>query len=342
MSFDQGGGSPVIIDGSTGEGGGQMLRTALAFSAITGKPTIISRIRANRPKPGLAPQHLTGLDLLTRICGAEVDGADPGSNRIVFEPGQILHGDHNIDVGTAGSITLVLQTVLPALASVEGKSEITLTGGTDVKWSPPVDYYNQVLFPLLARMGLECRLELETRGYYPKGGGRAVCTVESKGRLLPLELGPFGEMKGLQGIINLTGLPGEIGERIGSVVLDHFPEAIIMMDQRGQGPSQGVGIVLAAVDGQTIMGADSLGERGWPAEKVAKGVVNSLLANMNARASVDLFTSDQLLPYLALGGGKYISRELTGHAETNVKIINMFVEKKLAIQGDGPTTFSRT
>ena len=328
-----------MIDGSKGEGGGQMFRTSLAFSAITGKPVTIQNIRANRPKPGLARQHLTGLNLISKICQAEVKGAELGSTCVEFLPNEIKHGQYSIDVGTAGSITLVLQTILPALASVKGQSEIELIGGTDVKWSPPADYYTLVLFPLLEKIGLECNLDIQQRGYFPRGGGKVTASIKSTGKLQLLKLEPLSEPN-ITGIVNITGLPGKIAEQIGAVVLDYFPEAVIHIQHKENGPSQGVGIVLTAADGHTILGASSLGERGKPAEKVGKEAAKNLLAEIEGHGSVDVYASDQLLPYLASAGGKYSARELTGHAKTNIDIIEKFLGKTFEIEEGRVVRFS--
>ncbi len=310
-----------------------MLRTSLAFSAITGKSVTIQNIRANRPKPGLARQHLAGLNLISQVCQAEVKGAEIGSTEVIFQPGQIKHGKYFIDVGTAGSITLVLQTILPALATVSGQSEIELIGGTDVKWSPPYDYYTLVLFPLLKKMGLDCSMEIEHRGYYPRGGGKVTASIKSTGKLKPIKLEPLNKPN-ITGIVNITDLPTKIAERVGSVVLDDFPDAIIHIQHKENGPGQGVGIVLMASDGQTFLGASSLGEKGKPAEKVGKEAAKNLLAEIDGHGSVDVYASDQLLPYIALAGGNISARKLTEHARTNVGIINRFMENKLDIIED--------
>ena len=308
-----------------------MFRTSLGFSAITGKQLTIKNIRANRPKPGLARQHLTGLELIGKICQAEVRGGELGSTEVHFRPGQIGHGQYSIDVGTAGSVTLVLQTILPALASVKGESEIQLTGGTDVKWSPPVDYYQLVLFPLLEKMGLKCSLDIQQRGYFPRGGGKVTARIVSSGNLKPLSLELFSEARIITGIVNITGLPTKIAEQIGAVVLDDFPEAVIHIQNRDKGPSQGVGVVLSTTDGQTILGASSLGEKGKPAEKVGKEAARNLLAEIDGQGTVDVYASDQLLPYLAMASGSFSAREFTSHARTNIDTIEKFLGKTFEI-----------
>ena len=309
-----------------------MLRTSIGFSAITGKSLTIKNIRANRPKPGLARQHLTGLSLMGQICGAEVKGAEIGSTLVEFQPGQIRHGKYSIDIGTAGSVTLVLQTVLPALATVKGESEIHLTGGTDVKWSPPVDYYSLVLFPLLEILGLKCTLDIKQRGYFPRGGGKITARIVSSGKLKSLNLEASSEFKKIIGIVNITDLPENIAERVGAEVLDDLPDAEIHIRHKEKGPSPGVGIVLSTSDGHTFMGASSLGEKGKPAEKVGKEAANRLLAEMSGKGSVDAYASDQLLPYLALAGGNYSARELTSHARTNIDTIEKFLGKTFEIE----------
>jgi RNA 3'-phosphate cyclase len=334
-----------IIDGSSGEGGGQILRTSLAMSAVTGKQVTIERIRANRPKPGLAAQHLAGMELLGEMCGAEIIGGRPGSTKVEFIPGKMSHGEYTKDVGTAGSVTLVLQTILPALASVNGMSRITLIGGTDVKWSPPLDYYTLVLFPLLRKFDLECSLTIESRGYYPRGGGKVVAEIASKGCLVPLTLNPLSEPSKINGIVNVTGLPEGIAERVKASAVASLPAGLreladIRVDARESGPSQGVGIVLAATDGKTIMGASSLGEKGKPAEKVGQGAAEALVAELNGGA-IDLHASDQMLPYLAMAGGSYTARKITEHARTNMATISHFLGDAIRVEEGRTVTFSK-
>ncbi len=334
----------VVIDGSQGEGGGQVLRTALAFSVISGRSVSINGIRQNRPKPGLAAQHLSGLKLISDICGAELSGNSIGSGTVEFKPGPIEHGNYELDVGTAGSITLVLQTVLPVLASVKGASRIILTGGTDVNWSPPLDYYTLVLFPLLAKSGFECIIETESRGYYPKGGGKVVASIRSEGRMRSIALERFSGINGIDGIVNITALPMSIAERVRESALAALPPdmremANITIEHRENGTSQGVGIILAATDGQTIVGASSLGEKGKSAEKVGREAASSLISEMNVGGAVDSYASDQLLPYLAISGGHFTSGGLTGHARTNIATIEKFKEGAINVDEASPTRF---
>jgi len=161
----------IEIDGSFGEGGGQILRTAVALSCVTGKAVRIKKIRANRPKPGLAAQHLKGIEAAKIISGAEVEGLRLGSTEVIFRPGIVRGGEYRIDIGTAGSVTLIFQTILLPLLFAERESRVTVTGGTDVAWAPPVDYFKNVTLKALREMNAECQLQVLRRGYYPKGGG---------------------------------------------------------------------------------------------------------------------------------------------------------------------------
>lgn len=333
----------VVIDGSEGEGGGQMLRTGLAFSAVTGMPLTINNIRANRPKPGLANQHLAGLKAIAKVSGAGVDGAEIGCTTVRFSPEKIRHGDYEFAVGTAGSVTLVLQTLLPALASVEGESKIIVSGGTDVKWSPPLDYYRLVLFPMLENLGLDCSLVVKKRGYFPRGGGRVIFHIKSSGGVADFDAGSSEEISQIRGMINITGLPKHIAERIENAIKNCLPErysgnANLEIEHRENGPSQGVGVVLAAARGAgsgTVIGASSLGERGKPAEKVGKEAVNYLMNEIESGAGVDAHAADQLLPFMALAplGGRLTARTLSDHAMTNISVIEKFLGKIFEVDG---------
>src|SRR5881396_3860558 len=187
------------IDGSFGEGGGQILRSCLALSAVMGKEVRIFNIRAGRAEPGLKAQHLTGARALAQICGASSKGLKIGSTELIFNPGRVKAGSFHFDVGTAGSITLVLQTLMPLLPFALGKVEVAITGGTDVKWSPPIDYLRLVTLPLLARMGMQASILVVKRGHYPKGGG-----------IVRLKASPTSVLKNIVGIDggNLLAITG--------------------------------------------------------------------------------------------------------------------------------------
>jgi RNA 3'-terminal phosphate cyclase (ATP) len=205
--------NPIHLDGSIGEGGGQILRTALALSMCTDQPFSIHNIRAGREKPGLLRQHLTALNAATAICGATVDGAAIGSRTLAFSPGKIKPGEYTFSVGSAGSTTLVLQTVLPALLTAEGKSSVTLEGGTHNPHAPPIDFLDRAFLPLINRMGPTVNVTLERAGFYPAGGGRVVVTVEPASKLSPLHLPERGDIKRRTAKAVVAALPGEIAKR---------------------------------------------------------------------------------------------------------------------------------
>jgi RNA 3'-phosphate cyclase len=330
----------VVINGSQGEGGGQILRTSLSMSAITGKPVIIESIRANRPKPGLASQHLTGLEAIRKICDATVIGNRLDSTRVAFSPGRVKHGEYLFDVGTAGSVTLVMQTILPALSSIEGRSKLTIAGGTDVKWSPPIDYYGLVHFRQLARFGIECSMKVNRRGYYPRGGGEVDVEMRvSKNDRPEVRFENFSEPEEIKGIVNITGLNRSIADRVRQAALASLPRGLseitsIEIQHADKGSSQGVGLVLAATDGNVILGGDALGDRGKPAEAVGSEAAGALVGEMKGRAGVDLRASDQLLTYLCMAkpGSLYTARDLTDHARTNAWTIGHFLRDSIHVE----------
>ncbi len=331
----------IQIDGSHGEGGGQILRTAISLSSLTKKPVRIFNIRANRPNPGLNYQHVIAIQSVAELCSAEVKGLSKGSKDVEFHPQEIKGGKFHFDILTAGSTTLVLQAcVLPSLFSSE-KTELTITGGTDVKWSPPIDYFRFVFAPILHKMGAEMNVIIRRRGHYPKGGGEVVCSVKPVQKLLSLVLENRGELKTVKGIAHVSNLPNKIANRMKHAALlklvdfsdvhiseEHYPQ--------GQDPSfgAGAGIVLWANYENTVIGANGLGEKGVPAEKVAQNAVEGLLKEMNSKTTLDIHAADQFLPYIALADGEsvFLTRELTNHAKTNIWLIEQFLDVKFEVE----------
>jgi RNA 3'-phosphate cyclase len=319
----------IEIDGSEGEGGGQMLRSALALSALTGNAFTMGNIRAKRSNPGLAAQHLTAVRGVAGLCAAEVEGAQPGSMRLIFQPGPLEGGKHRLDVGTAGSISLVLQACLLASLRAERETVLEVTGGTNVRWSPPIDYYELVLLPLLRRLGVVADLEVQQRGFYPEGGGKVRMTIAPSRALRPLRLIERGGFEGVEGIVFTQNLPEHVGQRMANAVRkDLIDESPRLRMDRASGPSAGAGVALRAVFADTMLGADGLGERGLPAERVAAAAVQGLKAEMRSAATVDVHAADQILPYLAIASGqsRFIAREMTGHMSTQIELIRRFVE----------------
>ncbi|MFX1484500.1 MAG: RNA 3'-terminal phosphate cyclase, partial [Promethearchaeota archaeon] len=243
----------IEIDGSYGEGGGQILRTAVSLSALTMKPIRITKIRAGRPKPGLKKQHIAGIELTGRLVRAEIRGLEIGSTVVEFVPHQRQSGTFDYDVGTAGSISLVLQAVLPPAVLSSEPITLNLRGGTDVKWSPPVDYLVNIFAHAISQMGPTVEITQKRRGHYPKGGGMVSCRVVPVAEIDPLHLVSFEDLKGVGGISHCVRLPGHIAERQASSAeevirgrLGIEPEIHRETYQKGDDPhlGPGSGIVL--------------------------------------------------------------------------------------------------
>jgi RNA 3'-phosphate cyclase len=325
----------IEIDGSHGEGGGQILRTAVSLSAVTGDPVKISNIRAGRPNPGLSPQHMTSIEAVAEICGGEVDGVYAGSKEVVFKPGQLIGGDYEFDVGTAGSISLVLQSCL--LPSIMSKTTVrmNLRGGTDVRWSPPIDFVRLANLPLLARFGVPCDMEIISRGFYPEGGGEVSVEISPSGGLRPLDICNRGKTLSIQGVVFAQNLPEHVVSRMKHAALKRlldFNEVRIESDLR-RGHSTGAGVVLVAECENSLIGESALGAKGVRSEALGEGCADDLLETLKSDATVDEHMLDQILPYMAMAGrgSCVICEEMTGHAETNVWVIEQFLGKKFLI-----------
>jgi len=324
------------VDGSHGEGGGQLLRTAIALSTLTGEAVSISKIRANRPKPGLSPSHCTSVEGVASISGAKVEGNHPGSTELTFVPGEVATGEHPLDVGTAGSISLVLQALMLSAVRCTGESVFVVKGGTNVKWSPPIDHYSLVLFPMLRRMGLRVKMEVVSRGFYPQGGGEVRVTFGREGALRPLVLEERGELQEIGGVCFAQNLHQRIPHEIASSVRKRFLQERVRISQDlTEGRSTGTGICLAAVYEHTVLGAEALGERGYPAEAVGKDAAQRLRAEMDGQGTLDVHTSDQLLPYMALAEGQsvFTVREISGHLRTQMDLLSEFLGTRFEVEG---------
>jgi len=322
----------IEIDGSYGEGGGQVLRTAIAMSAVTQQPTRIVNIRSRRPNPGLAPSHIVSVEAVAQIADAEVDGLLPGSKEVVFRPRQLTGGDFEFDVGTAGSISLVLQACLiPAILS-RRSVKLDIKGGTDVRWSPPIDYVRLVNLQILSMMGVSCDLEVLSRGFYPEGGGHVAVEVSPAPRLDPLQLTSTGNVLSIGGVAFAQNLPEHVVSRTKHAAMKSLvdmPSVRVESDLR-KGHSTGAGIVLAARCENAILGESMLGERGIRAERLGEDCASSLIETIRSGATVDEHMLDQILPYLALADGQSIvlAEEITQHAETNMRIIERFLGRR--------------
>lgn len=314
----------IEIDGSYGEGGGQIVRMAVALSALTGKDIKIFNIRAKRSNPGLRNQHITAINAVAKLCNADVKGLRIGSKSIEFHPHKIKGGSYTFDIGTAGSITLVMQACLLPSLMADDETYFKIRGGTDVKWAPPWDYFQNVFLNLLKKM--ECSIEsyLNQRGYYPAGGGEVEILIEP----CKLKKLNFDEsIEKIEGIINIANLPYKIAERVKKSANEKFEEngmkASIAIEET-TAESNGVGIVLWTKP--KILGADCLGERGKPAEQVGKEAANKLIQEIKSNVDLDERAVDQLLPYIAMTGGKFKCRHLSNHAMTEMWLIKKFID----------------
>jgi RNA 3'-phosphate cyclase len=321
------------IDGSYGEGGGQILRNAVACSVLTKKPVKITNIRANRPNPGIKAQHYVAMKSMAELCNAEVEGLEIGSKTISFTPGKIKGGWYKFDVGTAGSVTLVFQACI--LASLKTKEQITinLSGGTDVKWSPSWDYFENVYLGLLMKMGLKIYPKLFIRGYYPRGGGEAVITIDPCDNIKPLILNDVDELDEVKGIVNISNLPEHVSKRIHHSAVKTFLKNNLMTSieiDSSTSLSPGVGITLWSAGKKSIIGVGLLGEKGVNSEEVGKTVAVNFLKEIASESNIDAYAFDQLLPFMVLakklGKSTCIVRELTNHASTNMWLLKQFFD----------------
>lgn len=323
----------VEIDGSMGEGGGQVLRTALTLAAITGRSLHIQGIRGRRRRAGLLSQHLTAVRATAELCGARVEGAELRSRELVFHPGSLRPGAYRHDIGTAGSVCLVLQAVLPALTLAPGPSQLHLRGGTHNGMAPPVHFLDRVLVPLLGRMGVQVHLDLHRWGFYPRGGGVLGVHIEPAGRFLPLHLVDRGAVRAVRATAVVAGLPRHIARRELQVVRRMLPGAEVEVEvlDRRQGPGN-VLMVEVECAGLTEL-FTGFGTRGLPAEQVAAGVCEEVDRWLAAGVPVGEHLADQLVLPLALAGsGRFRTTRPSSHTLTNLEVVGRFLEVELAVE----------
>lgn len=336
----------IEVDGSIGEGGGSVLRTALAISAVAQQPIRIYNIRARRPKPGLRPQHLKAVEAVAKLTNANVSGLELDSAEVRFEPGRIADGSYSVDIGTAGSTTLILQAIMPAAAFSPAPIDFEIRGGTDNPMAPPVDFWKNVTFPTLRRMGYAGDLECHRRGHYPRGGGVIRAKVEPVERLQALSIAEPGQVVRVRGVAHSVRLPGFIATnmahsatkalvRAGYSDIKIETETYEPSNDTHLGPGAGI-TVWAETEGGAIIGASALGKRGKPAERVGNDVVADLVRQLKTGMAVDKHLTDQLIPYLTLAEGtsEISSTELTLHALTNVALVEKIFNVKFEVKGD--------
>ena len=308
----------LSIDGSMMEGGGQIVRTSVALSAVSGKPVRIERIRGGRERPGLAPQHCSAVKAVAGLCSAAVRGCTPGSRVLEFTPGELEYRDQEIDIGTAGSIPLVLQAWLPA-ASRCGAS-LSIRGGTEVQKSPTIDYFSRVFLPVIRNSGAEVSIDILQRGYYPAGGG-SIRIVAGRSELTPLALTP-GQSRGI--ISCSSNLPEHVAtrqavsaaQRLSSRTGLEYP---VTFDRR-QGPSTGTSCTVW----QEFKGGVALGKRGLPAEQVGSSAADALIDELDLPGDADRHLADQLMLYVAIYGGRFTTSRLTLHSRTMLWLLEEF------------------
>jgi len=330
------------IDGSAKGGSGTILRTSVAMSAITGQELHIYNIRQNRPQPGLKPQHLEAVMTAAKLCNAQIKGANVDSRELWFKPREITGGNVEAEIGTAGSIPMLLMTVLPICAFAKEPVRLHVSrGGTDVSHSPTVNYLRYVFCPMLRRMGLEVELTVQKYGYYPKGGGEATAAIAPCNSLRSLRLEEFGSLKTVKGISVCTFL----AER--RVAQRQADAATAYLTSRGHAPvisvvndvsnpmQKGSSMALwAETTAGIIVGADAIGELRKTSEAVGTEAAEKLHAEILARPTVDVHCADMLIPYMTLAQGRsvFLTRTVSTHLETNIWVAKEMLNTEFAIE----------
>lgn len=319
-------GGVIEIDGS--DGGGQVVRSALALSAVADEPVTVTGVRGNRPDPGLAHQHLAAVELLATVADADLEGAELGSERVVFDPGGITGGEYEVAVGTAGSVTLVFDAVLSLALATPDPFAVTVTGGTDVKWSPSLAYYRRVKLPLLRRAGLVAAVDRERTGYYPEGGGEARLSVAPS--TVSVDLADRGSSEGAR-VYSAAARQlddADVADRQARAAVERLREAGISVTATTRASvaadCPGSAVAVRLDYGASVAGFDALGEPGKPAEEVGRDAAGAAVAFDEGGAAVDEHLADQLLPFLALGGGRVRIPRVTAHVESSLDLLSAF------------------
>ena len=324
----------IELDGAQGEGGGQILRSALTLSVLTGKPFRIENIRARRPTPGLMAQHRAAVEVAQQISHARVQGNVHGSTRLIFEPEGIYSGEYRFDIGTAGAVTLVLQTVYLPLCFGASPSTVVVTGGTHVPFSPSVHFLKHHWLPLLARAGYNLELELIRAGFYPKGGGEARLKVHPVELFEPLVILTRGPLRTIEGYSLYANLDDSVGRRQKNRLekrlrSQNYPSHIVTEELEAVG-ANAVSFLIARF-AHAQLACESLGARGKPVERVADEAVFCLLKEMASSATLDVHVADQLLLPLSIipGMSEFQVREITGHLDTLRTVIQKFLPAEI-------------
>lgn len=332
----------IEVDGSKKSGSGTILRLSVALSAILGEPLHIYNIRQNRPQPGLKSQHLEAVLTATRLCNAEVDGVRENSRELWFKPGKVRGGNIEAEIGTAGSISMLIMTVLPICTLTENTVQLHVSkGGTDVSHSPTINYLRFVLLPILNRMGLDATLNVHTYGYYPKGMGEVTLTVQPCKALKPLRLDSFGNLKTIKGVSVCTFLADRrVAERQAQTASTCLKEKgytadVQIVNDQSNPLQKGSSIVLwAETDTGAILGADAIGELRKTSEAVGKEAAEKLVSEISVKPTVDVHLADMLIPYVALAHGTstFLTRTISDHLESNIWLVEEMLDVRFTVE----------
>ncbi len=329
----------LTIDGAYGEGGGQIVRSTLALSILTGKPVRLENIRAGRPKPGLRHQHLTSVQAAATLSEATVTGAEVNSLALTFQPHTLKSGHFHFNIGTAGAVTLVLQALLPALCWASGESHLTLQGGTHVPWSPSFHYLDCVFLPMVRRMGLSTEISLRSAGWYPEGGGEITGRISPVGELKACTFHQRGSLRHVSVYALISNLPDHIAQRECQqaasrlrTVLDIEPKLEVC---KLPAIAPGTQVMIVGDFEHTRAGFSAMGKIGKRAEQVADEAVYQFLDFYQSNATVDTHLADQLLLYLALANNtsQIVTHRLTEHVRTSSWLIEQFLPVQFQIDG---------
>lgn len=333
------------IDGSMGEGGGSIVRLSTALATLLGEPIRVYNIRSKRDNPGLRPQHLEGLRALSKLCEGGLKGGSIGSTEIKLTPQKICGKNIGVKIETAGSITLVLQSLMIPASFSDSEVSIEFRGGaTDTFFAPPIDYMENVTLPMLKKLGYRGEVECLRRGHYPKGGGKVNTKIYPVEKLGPLNLTEPGAVERIFGRSHCVKLPAHIAERQAKSAEEKLEregydaEIEVEFYEKSEDPhlGPGTGIVLwAETENGAILGSSSLGKKGKPAEKVGGEAANSLIKQLKTGRAIDRYLTDQIIPYLALAHGKsrITSTELTSHSLTNIELVRKILGTKIIREG---------
>jgi len=315
------------------------VRSSVALSAITGIEARLTRIRENRPTNGLSKQHCIAVKAVADMTGSEVVGNHAGSRELLFRPGNVKRSDIVLDIGTAGSISLVLQAVMLAARNHRERVRIDVRGGTNVMWAPPIDSYQQILFPLMERMGIRAKLEILDRGFYPDGGGRVIAELDPIDEISPLVIDSLGELVRIDGIFYIQHLKDTIKDDMISSCTDMLDlDCPVNIDvQRTVGNSKGAGLSLVAVYENGRLGSNVLTTKGHPAKQAGEDVAKDLLREIGSGATMDVYTADQLLPYMAMANGvsEFTVSRISKHLLSQMDTLETFLDVRFGVERKG-------